>query len=365
MPPPSIPRKRITLDALDALKAARVPIVVVTACDAPTAGAANAAGVDCILVGDSLGMAALGLASTVPVTMADMERVCGAVARGAGGDPGRGLSTRPLLVGDLPFGTYATVHAAVDAANRLVVAGGVAAVKLEGGVAQVPKVVALSSEGLPVWGHVGLLPQTAALGGTYAPRARSLTAALAVISDALALQEAGARAIVFECVPPAVAAFASSLLRIPIIGIGAGGGCDGQVLVAADLLGWTHKPPTFAKVYARSAGDARIAFDAYVADVRGRAFPAERHARAWDGEEAAAFGEAAERRFGLGLGSGPKLGDENGGGAKHHKNHVIPHTIIKAGPANVGVGAALASLTPAHTPPPESPLSVQEPSPLI
>ena len=123
---PPATTKRITLDALDLLKAQHIPIVVVTAADAPTAVAADTAGVDVVLVGDSLGMAALGLASTVPVTIGDMERVCAAVARGAGGDASRGAPTRMLLVGDLPFGTYSTPIAAIDAATRLFAAGAVA-----------------------------------------------------------------------------------------------------------------------------------------------------------------------------------------------------------------------------------------------
>ena len=220
---------RVTLAALARKHAALEPLVVLTAYDAPTASLADAHA-DMLLVGDSVGMVVHGRASTVRVSLDDMALHCAAVARGA---------RRALLVGDLPFGSYATPARAAAAALRLAQQGGMHAVKLEGGRAQAPKLAAVRAEGVPVMAHVGLLPQTATLGsgGAYAVQGRSAAAALAFVEDALAAERAGAFAAVFELVPAQLAAFASALLAIPSIGIGAGPFCGGQVLVLHDMVG--------------------------------------------------------------------------------------------------------------------------------
>ena len=282
--------KRVTLASLDALKASRKQIVVLTAADAPTAGAADDAGADVLLVGDSLGMTSLGLASTVGVTLADMEAACAAVTRGSSG--------RPLLVADLPFASYSTESDALASAARLFARGGAAAVKLEGGAAQAHKVSALAREGFPVWGHVGLLPQTAALGGSFALAGRGREESCAVVADALALEAAGARAVVLECVPTIVARFLRDRLRIPTIGIGAGADCDGQVLVAADVLGLLARTPSFARRYAELGASSREAFRAFANDVRSGAFPATEHAKNVTEKDAHEFWDAAIARFG-------------------------------------------------------------------
>lgn len=221
-------------------------------------------------MGDSVGMVVLGHSTTVPVTLSAMVHHCRAVSRGAA--TGRAPA---LLVGDLPFGTYTTEALALGAAVRLVQDGGMQAVKLEGGRAQSAKLARVVAEGIPVMGHVGLLPQTAALGGAYALRGRSGSAALQCVEDALAVQAAGAFSVVLEMVPAQLASFVTALLRIPTIGIGAGPGCAGQVLVAHDMLGVAPRAvPRFVKKYAELNGTVQAAVAAYADDVHARRFPA-------------------------------------------------------------------------------------------
>ena len=240
------------------------PFPVVTAYDAPFAGCAEAAGIDVVLVGDSLGMVVLGYGSTTPVDVHDMIRHAGAVVRG---------TQRAHVIVDLPFGTYeASDERAIANAVRLIKEGSASSVKLEGGEAIAPRVRAIVNAGIPVCAHIGLLPQTAALGeGFKTRRARE-----ALVRDAHAVAKAGAYAVVLEMVDPAIAAAITSEIAIPTIGIGSGPGCDAQVLVMHDLLGLYPNPPKFAKAYASLANDATNALRAYAGEVRSGAFPARR-----------------------------------------------------------------------------------------
>ncbi len=258
---------RVTVSSFAASKASGTPIAMVTAYDAPGARLAEEAGVDAILVGDSLGMTVLGYDSTLPVTMDDMVRHTAAVSR---------ATSRAMVVADMPFGSYqASSDDAVTNAARLLAEGGAAAVKLEGGVAVAPLVDRLVSAGIPVMGHIGLTPQSVHAFGGYRVQGRDTDAALALVGDALALEEAGAFAVVLELVPAELAAIITEELDIPTIGIGAGGFCDGQVQVFHDLLGLGTFTPRHARQYADAGAAIRDALSAYAADVRTGAFPSE------------------------------------------------------------------------------------------
>ncbi len=278
---------KVTVRTFQALKAEGTPIVMVTAYDYTSAVLAERAGVDSILVGDSLGMVVLGYETTLPVTMEDMVRACQAVTRGA---------RRPLIVGDLPFLSYqVTVEEAVRNAGRLVQEGGVDAVKLEGGRERLPAVEAILAAGIPVMGHLGLTPQSVHRFGGFRAQARTAEAAARLLEDALALEAAGVFALVLESVPAPVAEYVSRRLRIPTIGIGAGAGCDGQVLVWHDLLGlYEGVSPRFVKRYADLAGQIVEALQAYAREVRERAFPAAEHTYPMKPEAWAAFLERVE-----------------------------------------------------------------------
>ncbi|CAN7169849.1 3-methyl-2-oxobutanoate hydroxymethyltransferase [Microbacterium foliorum] len=264
------PTKRLTLRDLDVKKHAREPIVMVTAYDFPSAQIVEDAGVDMVLVGDSAAMTVLGYDSTVPVTTDEMLMLTKAVRRGL---------TTPLLVGDLPFGSYeASDEIAVATAQRFVKEAGVDLVKIERGGATVDRARALVNAGIPVVGHVGLTPQTATSLGGYRAQGRTADAALTVIDDALALQDAGVSLIVIEAVPSEVTAALAPLLRIPLIGIGAGTDADGQVLVFHDLLGiYAGGVAKFVKRYAdvRSVSVAGVA--AYASEVREGVYPGPEH----------------------------------------------------------------------------------------
>jgi 3-methyl-2-oxobutanoate hydroxymethyltransferase len=260
---------RVTTSSFAAMKESGTPIAVVTAYDSPGARLADEAGVDAILVGDSLGMTVLGYDSTLPVTMDDMVRHTAAVAR---------ATSRAMVVADMPFGSYqASSDDAVTNAARLLAEGGAAAVKLEGGVAVAPLVDRLVSAGIPVMGHIGLTPQSIHAFGGYRVQGRDTDAALALAGDALALEEAGVFAVVLELVPAELAALITEELDIPTIGIGAGGFCDGQVQVFHDLLGLGTVAPRHARQYVDAGAAIRDALGAYAADVRTGAFPSEEH----------------------------------------------------------------------------------------
>jgi 3-methyl-2-oxobutanoate hydroxymethyltransferase len=243
---------------------------MLTAYDYATALAIDRAGIDVILVGDSLGMVVLGYENTLPVTMDEMIHHSRAVARGA---------RLALLVGDMPFLSYqVSVEEAVRNAGRFLQQAGMDAVKLEGGRERRAAVEAIVGAGIPVMGHLGLTPQSVHQLGGFRPQAREETAARRLVEDAEILQDAGAFALVLESIPGRLGELVSSRLEIPTIGIGAGVGCDGQVLVTHDLLGLFERfTPRFVKKYADLHGSMAQAFEAYRQDVAERRFPAAEH----------------------------------------------------------------------------------------
>jgi len=243
------------------------PLVMVTAYDTPTARIADQAGVDLILVGDSVAMVVLGYDDTLQVSIEDMVHHTAAVAR---------AGPRALVVADLPWLSYhVSTHETVRNAGRLLRAGA-RAVKLEGGRKRLPMVSALANAEIPVMGHVGLTPQSVRVMGGYGVQGRGLEAAEAVVDDAVALAGAGCFAIVIESVPDSVARAVTQAVAVPTIGIGAGPACDGQVLVLHDLLGLDGgAAPRFVRRYAQLEVAAVAAVAAYAADVRGRRFPSD------------------------------------------------------------------------------------------
>ncbi|WP_315073313.1 3-methyl-2-oxobutanoate hydroxymethyltransferase [uncultured Microbacterium sp.] len=283
------PRPRVTLATLAAKRSAREPIVMVTAYDHPSAQIVEAAGVDIVLVGDSAAMTVLGYDSTVPVTVDEMLMLTAAVRRGL---------TSPLLVGDLPFGSYeASDEIAIATAQRFVKEAGCDLVKIERGGTTVDRARALVQAGIPVVGHVGLTPQTATALGGYRAQGRTADTALTVIDDALALQAAGCSMLVVEAVPSEVTAALVPLLDIPVIGIGAGADADGQVLVFHDLLGlYDGGAAKFVKRYADLRAAAITGVEAYTAEVRAGLYPATEHGyRMPEGEAARLVELLAER----------------------------------------------------------------------
>ncbi len=268
---------------LQEMKREGEPIVCVTAYDFPAARLADEAGIPVILVGDSLGNAVLGYDSTVPVTLADVVHHARAVAHGA---------TNALVVADMPFMTYQpSAEDAMRNAGRLMQEGGAQAVKLEGGRSVAATVRRLTEAGVPVMGHVGLLPQSVHQTGGYRAQGRTAAEAQALLADALALQEAGAFAIVIELVPAEVAAEVTRRLAVPTIGIGAGPGCDGQIQALHDLLGLSARTPRHAKRYADLDETVLGALRAYRADIEAGRFPGAEHTpEAEPGAVAEAFG---------------------------------------------------------------------------
>jgi 3-methyl-2-oxobutanoate hydroxymethyltransferase len=261
------PRRKVTLTKLGEMRALGEPIVMVTAYDHPSAKVAEAAGVDVVLVGDSAANNVLGYTDTVPITVDELLMLAAAVRRG--------LST-PLLVGDLPFGSYeASDEQAIATAHRFVKEAGCDAVKVEGSAERARAIV---RAGVPVMGHVGLTPQTATALGGYRAQGRTAERARAVLDEALELQEAGCFAIVFEAIPADVTDVIMGHMEIPVIGIGAGASTDGQVLVLHDLLG-IHGgfQPKFVKRYADVKGEMLRGMQAYAEEVRTRQFPAPEH----------------------------------------------------------------------------------------
>lgn len=240
-------RGRISIPGLREMKERGEKISMLTAYDYPMARLLDGAGVDVLLVGDTLGMVVLGYDSTAFVTLEEMIHHVKAVVRGSNG---------ALVVGDLPFGSYNESPAqAIRSANRLVKEGGCAAVKLEGGIEMAPTVRAVVEAGIPVVGHVGLLPQTSAKVGGFKVQARSAEEAAALVESGRALEDAGAFMVVIEAVPAPVGTLLSQSLEIPVVGIGAGSGCDGQVLVLVDMLGLQQAlTPRYLKRYVNLAG---------------------------------------------------------------------------------------------------------------
>ena len=276
-------RLPVTLPRLADMKRLGEPIVMVTAYDFPSARAAEAAGVDVVLVGDSGAMTVLGYPSTVSVELDEMLVLAKAVRRG--------LRT-PLLVGDLPFGSYeASDEQAVRSALRFVKEAGCEAVKLEGGgPVSAARARAIIGAGIPVMGHVGLTPQTATALGGYRAQGRSAGAAARIAAEALALQEAGCFSLVFEAIPSDVAAELMARLEVPVIGIGAGPATDGQVLVFHDLLGIREGlGARFVKRYASLQEEMVAGVAAFAADVRTHRYPEPQHGYAIDAGELQAF----------------------------------------------------------------------------
>jgi 3-methyl-2-oxobutanoate hydroxymethyltransferase len=273
---------KMSLLALGAMKHRGEKIAVITAYDAPSARLAETAGVDVILVGDSAAMAMLGYDSTVPVTVGEMLMLTRAVTRGA---------TRPIVVADMPFGSYqSTDEAALENAIRFLKEGRADAVKVEGAKGTLSRVAALVDGGIPVMGHIGLTPQSATMLGGYKAQGRTAAEARNLHADAIALQSAGCFALVLEAIPAQVAAHLTASLRIPTIGIGSGVECDGQVLVWHDLLGLTSgHVPRFVKQYADIGGATETALAAYVADVRASRFPERQHTYAMADDEFVRF----------------------------------------------------------------------------
>jgi 3-methyl-2-oxobutanoate hydroxymethyltransferase len=272
--------KPITLSKLAEKKALGEPIVMITAYDYPSAQVAEAAGVDMVLVGDSGAMTVLGYPSTVPVSVDEMLMLAGAARRGL---------TSPMLVGDLPFGSYERSNEqAITTAQRFVKEAGCDAVKLERGGSSVERAAAIVASGIPVMGHVGLTPQTATALGGYRSQGRTAERAMEVVEDALALQDAGCFAIVFEAVPSELTAAVMPRVEIPVIGIGAGPATDGQVLVFHDLLGiYDGHAARFVKRYGNVRDVMVRGVEEFAADVRGRRYPEPEHGYTMAPDEAA------------------------------------------------------------------------------
>jgi 3-methyl-2-oxobutanoate hydroxymethyltransferase len=267
---PVVQRKKVTTLALRQKKERGEPIVMLTAYDYPTAMAEDQAGVDAILVGDSLGMVVLGYENTLPVNMEEMLHHSRAVSRGA---------KSALLIGDMPFMSYQiSAEEALRNAGRFLQQGGMDAVKLEGGRERLDAVRTIVGAGIPVMGHLGLTPQSVHQLGGFRPQGRTASAARRLLDDALLLEEAGCFSLVLESVPARLAELVSKRLSIPTIGIGAGVGCDGQVLVTHDLLGLFDRfTPKFVKKYADFHSEMQRAFTEFISDVESRTFPAAEH----------------------------------------------------------------------------------------
>jgi 3-methyl-2-oxobutanoate hydroxymethyltransferase len=279
---------------LQALKASRRKIVMVTAYDYVSARVAAEAGVDIVLVGDSAANTVLGYSSTREVSLGEMIVLTAAVRRGLDAAAAAGGAT-PLLVGDMSYGTYEpSDDVAVETARRFA-AVGCHAVKLEGAGKNLARVRAIVSSGIPVMGHVGLLPQRVAV-GALRTQGRTADEALAIAGDARKLEDAGCFAIVFEAVPAALPALIVPTLRIPVIGIGAGGATDGQVLVFHDLVGLTDgRVPRFVKRYAELRGEMVDALRGFADDVRAGRYPGEEHEYRMDEAELARFKQVLGR----------------------------------------------------------------------
>jgi 3-methyl-2-oxobutanoate hydroxymethyltransferase len=266
---------RVTIHTLRSQKQRGERITMLTAYDATFARLLDEAGIDVLLVGDSLGMVVQGHDTTLPVTLDEVIYHCRAVARGA---------TRAQIVGDMPFMTYqASVEQALVNAGRMVKEGGAHAIKLEGGAQHAPLVERLVSAGIPVMGHIGLTPQSFHQMGGFKVQGRGAGARERLVADAQALEAAGAYALVLEGIPSVIAREITDTIEIPTIGIGAGAGCDGQVLVVYDLLGMDESfKPRFVRRYESMGIRIRSAAQAYIADVRAGTFPSDAESFALD-----------------------------------------------------------------------------------
>jgi len=281
------PRRKFTTRDFHLKKKKKQPITMLTAHDYPTALAVDQAGIDSILVGDSLGMVVLGYENTIPVTMEEMLHHCRAVSRGA---------KHPFLVGDMPFMSYQiSSEEAVRNAGRFLQEAGMDAVKLEGGRERAEDVRRIVGAGIPVMGHIGLTPQSVHALGGFRTQGKTAEAAKKLMEDALILQDAGAFSIVLEAVPSQLAELISDKLDIATIGIGAGVGCDGQVLVTHDLVGQFDRfTPKFVKQYANIHEVVLGAIGSYKDEVENKVFPADEHGTKMKAEEWQALMDALE-----------------------------------------------------------------------
>jgi 3-methyl-2-oxobutanoate hydroxymethyltransferase len=275
-------RKKVTILDIQKRKQNKMPVTMLTTYDFTAAILVDRADIDIILVGDSLGMVMLGYSGTTQVTMEEMLHHCKAVARGASG---------ALLVGDMPFMSYqADVAEGVRNAGRFLKEAGMDCVKIEGGRETTATIRAIVQAGIPVMGHIGLTPQTVSQLGGYRIQGKTAASAQSLLEDALALQEAGCFSVVLEAIPATVASHISQKLTIPTIGIGAGVGCDGQVLVYHDMLGlYDRLQPRFVKQYGAIGEAITAAVQTYSEEVRSRKFPAQEHTYPMDEAEEAAF----------------------------------------------------------------------------
>eukprot|EP00002_Diphylleia_rotans_P030676 TRINITY_DN6324_c0_g1_i1.p1 TRINITY_DN6324_c0_g1~~TRINITY_DN6324_c0_g1_i1.p1 ORF type:complete len:331 (-),score=62.49 TRINITY_DN6324_c0_g1_i1:27-1019(-) len=278
---------KTTVNTIRRKYAQKEPIVVMTACDYSSARIVDRAGCDMTLVGDSLGMVALGYRTTHQVTVDDMLHHCRAVARG---------NKSPFLIGDMPFGSYEeSPDQAVRSAIRFIKEGSVEAVKLEGGVRMAKTVSAIVNAGIPVMGHIGLTPQSFYSLGGFVIQGKTADKACRLVEDALALQDAGAFSVVLEGIPDRIARYITDHIKIPTIGIGAGPGTSGQVLVFHDVLGLHDHIPKFCKQYANIFQSSVSAIQQYKEDVKQGTFPEQQHSAFIKDEEYELFLKLANR----------------------------------------------------------------------
>ena len=283
--------KPVTLQKIQSLHRKKVPITMLTAHDFPSASLAAAAGIELVLVGDSLAMVSLGMADTSEVTLDDMILHARAVRRAA---------TQAFTIGDLPMGCYeVSAEQALTSAIKMIKEGRVQSVKLEGGIEFADTISRITQAGIPVCGHIGLTPQRQHALGGFRVQGKSVLAAEKILADACAVQDAGAFAIVLECIPPEIADIITSKLSIPTIGIGAGNRCSGQVLVQMDMLGYRPRgsfQPKFVKQYGDVWGHSLAAIEKYRDEVKSRQYPSEEHGYPVDKEVVEAFRVAADSR---------------------------------------------------------------------
>jgi 3-methyl-2-oxobutanoate hydroxymethyltransferase len=281
-------KRKHSIHTIQKMKADGEKVAWLTAYDYPTAAFAEAAGLDMLLVGDSLGMCVYGYSGTVPVTMDQCIVHCEAVRRAA---------PNTFVMGDMPFMSYqVSDEDAARNAGRFLKEAGVDAVKLEGGLRVISRIEAILDAGIVVCGHIGLTPQSSGQLGGHKAQGRTIESARLLIEDALAIEEAGAQMLLLEAVPPEVAGFIARKLAIPVLSIGAGGECDGQLLIVSDLIGQFQAfTPKFVKKYCNVAEVVTDAMRAYVADVKSGAFPADEHCYHMLKDEAGGFADLTRK----------------------------------------------------------------------
>ncbi|KAK0709667.1 ketopantoate hydroxymethyltransferase-domain-containing protein [Lasiosphaeria miniovina] len=292
--PPANPRKKVTIGTLRSLHKRGEPITMITAHDFPSAHVADAAGMDMVLVGDSLAMVALGMEDTSEIVLEEMLLHCRSVAR---------ATKAAFTVGDLSMGSYEIApQQALETAIRFIKEGRMQGIKLEGGKEMAPTIAKITTAGIPVLGHVGLTPQRQNALGGFRVQGKTALGAVKVLEDALAVQEAGCFAVVLEAVPAEVAVIVTRKLSIPTIGIGAGNGCSGQVLVQVDMTG-NFPPgrflPKFVKKYGDVWAESLKAIEAYRDDVKSRQYPAPEHTYPIPKDELVVFAEHANKLIGI------------------------------------------------------------------